>query len=60
MTTTIRPSHIAAARLKVAIAKRKGETVPAWIRELADLDIPGLSIAKRRVEAEQAAAKEGQ
>jgi hypothetical protein len=36
----IKPSHIAAARLKVAIAKRRGEKVPAWIRELADLDIP--------------------
>ena len=31
----IKPSHIAAAKLKVAIADRKGEEVPAWVRELA-------------------------
>jgi tetratricopeptide (TPR) repeat protein len=31
----IKPSHIAAAKLKLAIATRKGEEVPAWIRELA-------------------------
>jgi hypothetical protein len=34
-SNTIKPSHIAAAKLKVAIADRKGEQVADWIRELA-------------------------
>jgi WD40 repeat protein len=32
---TIKPSHIAAAKLKVAIADRRGEEVPGWVRKLA-------------------------
>jgi len=32
---TIKPSHIAAAKLKVATAAKTGESVPDWIRELA-------------------------
>src|SRR6266567_2014417 len=32
---TVKPSHIAAARLKVAIAAKRGESVPDWIRTLA-------------------------
>lgn len=35
----IKPSQIAAAKLKVAIADRKGEKIPPWIRELASRDI---------------------
>jgi SOS-response transcriptional repressor LexA/DNA-binding CsgD family transcriptional regulator len=35
----IKPSHIAAARLKVAIANKTGKDVPTWIRQLADQDL---------------------
>jgi hypothetical protein len=38
--STMKPSQIAAAKLKVAIADRKGEAVPSWIRELAAREIP--------------------
>jgi tetratricopeptide (TPR) repeat protein len=34
-----RSSHIAAAKLKVAIATKTGETLPDWIRELAARDL---------------------
>jgi hypothetical protein len=36
---SIKPSHIAAAQLKVAIAERRGEKVPAWVSELAARDL---------------------
>jgi hypothetical protein len=32
---TIKPSHIAAAKLKVAMAARRGEQVEDWISKLA-------------------------
>ena len=32
----IKRSHIAAARLRVAIADREGEAIPDWVRELAN------------------------
>lgn len=35
----IKNSHIAAAKLKVAIAEKTGETVPQWIRNLAAHDL---------------------
>ena len=35
----IKPSHVAAARLKMAIAKREGRVVAPWIRELAARDL---------------------
>ena len=35
----IKPSHIAAARLKMAIAEREGKTVPEWISDLAGRDL---------------------
>jgi ribonuclease III len=38
-SNVVKPSHIAAAKLKVALADRKGEKVAAWIRELASRDI---------------------
>jgi tetratricopeptide (TPR) repeat protein len=44
----IKPSHIAAAKLKVAIADRKGEEVPAWIRDLASRDISNPSVPPHR------------
>jgi hypothetical protein len=34
--TTHRPSRVAAARLKVRLAKRSEATVPDWIQELAN------------------------
>lgn len=42
-SNVIKPSNVAAAKLKVAIADRKGEEVPAWIRDLAsrNLSVPG-------------------
>lgn len=42
----IRPSHIAAAKLKMAIAERKGEKVSPWIRELASRDIANPEIGR--------------
>jgi hypothetical protein len=44
----VKPSHIAAARLKVAIADRKGENVAAWIRELASRDMPSSKARPRQ------------
>jgi hypothetical protein len=35
----VKNSHIAAAKLKVAIAEKTGERVPDWIRELAARDL---------------------
>src|SRR2546421_12562144 len=35
----IKPSHIAAAKLKVAIANKTGRNVPEWIRQLAERDL---------------------
>jgi CBS domain-containing protein len=38
-TSSVKPSQVAAARLKVAIADRQGEAVPQWLRELASRDL---------------------
>ena len=35
LNPVLRPSHVAAARLKVRVAERMGTAVPAWISELA-------------------------
>ena len=40
--TAIKPSHIAAAKLKVAIADREGNKLPNWIVELAARNLTDL------------------
>ena len=50
----IKPSHIAAARLKVAIAERKGEKVADWIRELASRDLTGTAVGHQGHRSEAA------
>src|ERR1019366_5295094 len=58
----IRPSHIAAARLKVAIADRKSEKVPDWIRELASRDLSGSAVGhdQGRSSADSASVRSSQ
>jgi ribonuclease III len=43
-SNVIKPSHIAAAKLKVAIADRKGEKVADWIRNLAARNLSGSTV----------------
>src|SRR6266496_2444808 len=51
---TVKPSHIAAARLKVAIAAKRGESVPDWIRTLAARELSGpVPAAEGPTQAEQ-------
>src|SRR5215831_7301219 len=58
----IKPSHVAAARLKVAIAARKGEKVPGWILELAsrDLSDAAASRSERQKSTDSAASASSQ
>ena len=54
-TNVIKRSHIAAAKLKVAIADRKGEPVPDWIRELASRSLSESTVGRQSRSSESAA-----
>jgi tetratricopeptide (TPR) repeat protein len=46
-TNVVKRSQIAAAKLKVAIADRKGEPVPDWIRELASRSLSESTVERQ-------------